>query len=330
MHPTIVFVHLNSPIPLHLKLNINSTIKKFPKVRVVLIHNLENLKKIDRQLVQFKYVPGVTSKLIENSLSHPRDFRSNFWFSAIQRFDALSSYLEQFNESILHLESDVIISGDFPIERFTLAAAKIAFPIVANNRGVASSVFIKDFETSKKLVGLAKELSLINPHTTDMEILAEFNKRNQDITMPLAFGPESSFAYHGEFQIGRLAQSIQVFAGVFDGNDIGMFLFGTDPRNARGTSFLRTSISGNYAKVGTWNFIFDKSRRFINLEFNGQTVPVYSVHATSKRLSLFHHATQSLILQRQLQKKHREGSVRIFPFISLTMAIRKVVKLVKR
>ena len=329
MEPTIVFVHLNSPIPLYLRLNIVTTIKKFPTAKVVLIHNSDNPRKIHKNLVLFLYEAGEASESIKGSLRHPRNFRSNFWFSAIQRFDALRMYMEKFSESILHLESDVIISSDFPIEKFLVTGKKLAFPVVAKNRGVASSVFIKDFETSEKLVRAAKDSCLVNAYTTDMEILAEFYERNQDITLSLAFGPESTDTYHDDFQIDRIALSNQIFDGIFDGNDIGVFLFGTDPRNSRGISFMRTSIPGNYAKIDTWEFIFDNRRKFINLEFNGLVVPVYSVHATSKRLALFYYATQRLYIRRFLRKRYRADGRKLSPFIAVFMGVRKVMKLLK-
>ncbi len=329
MLPTIVFVHLNSPVPLYLRLNIVSTIKKFPNAKVVLIRNDKKSEGIHSNLWHFEYQPGAISLSIENSLNHPKDFRDNFWFSAIQRFDALRMYMEKFSESILHLESDVIISSDFPIEKFIVTGKKLAFPVVARNRGVASSVFIKDFETSEKLVRAAKDSCLVNAYTTDMEILAEFYEKNQDITLSLAFGPESTDTYHHDFQIDRIALSNQIFDGIFDGNDIGVFLFGTDPRNARGISFMRTSIPGNYAKIDTWEFIFDNRRKFINLEFNGLVIPVYSVHATSKRLALFYYATQRLYIRRYLRKRYRAGGRKLSPFIAVFMGVRKVMKLLK-
>jgi len=329
MLPTIVFVHLNSPIPFYLRFNIISTIKKFPSAKVVLIHNIKGPKKIHTHLEQFKYEPGETSKSIESLLQHPRNFRSNFWFSAIQRFDALRMYMEKFNEPIVHLESDVIISKDFPLKKFLDTDKKIAFPIVANNRGVASSVFIKDLETSENLVRAAKDSCLVNAHTTDMEILADFFENNQDKTMSLAFGPESIDAYHDNFKIESNALSTQTFKGIFDGNDIGVYLFGTDPRNARGISFMRTSIPGNYSKVDTWEFSFDNRRKFINLEFNGSIIPLYSVHATSKQLALFHHATQNLYIRKYQKKAYRAGDRRFSPFIALSMGVRKIVRLLK-
>ena len=329
MLPTIVFVHLNSPIPLYLRLNIVSTIKKFPNAKVVLIRNDKKSQGIHPDLRHFEYQSGEASLSIEKSLSHPKDFRNNFWFSAIQRFDALRLYIEKTEEPILHLESDVIVSKDFPLEKFAQITMKIAYPVVANNRGVASSVFIRDLETAEKLIQFADEACSVNSHTTDMEILASFFETNQEEAISLAFGPNSLNAYDENILLTRVLSSFEIFNGIFDGNDIGVFLFGTDPRNARGVCYVRTSIQGNYARVNTWNFKFDELRKFINLEFEGKEYPIYSVHATSKQLTLFHYATQNFVIQKHLRRKIQVSGRVFFPVVTLNMVIRKMFKLWK-
>ena len=326
MLPTIVFVHLNSPVPRYLRLNIISTIKKFPDAKVVLIHNDKKTNEIHSNLWKFEYQPGAISLSIENSLNHPKDFRNNFWFSAIQRFDALRLYIEESNEPILHLESDVIISKDFPLEKFIISKMKIAFPVVAKNRGVASSVFIGDLETAEKLIRFADETSSVNSNTTDMEILAGFVEENQDKAVMLAFGPDSASAYDESFKLERVLPAFKIFRGIFDGNDIGVYLFGTDPRNARGVSYIGNSIPGNYARVDQWDFKFDNLRQFINLEFDNTVIPIYSVHATSKQLTLFYHYTQHHVIRRYLQKKNPAGRRKYFPFITSKMVLRKILK----
>jgi len=329
MLPTFVFVHLNSPVPLYLRFNIISTIKKFPDAKVVLIHNEKKRSKIHANLWNFEYQPGEISLSIENSLKHPKNFRNNFWFSAIQRFDALRAYMEQSNETILHLESDVIISKDFPLEKFTIGEKKIAYPMVADNRGVASSVFIRDLYTAEMLIRFTEETTLVNPNTTDMEILAGFAEKNPDVTFMLAFGPENVSAYDESFVLEKVLPTFQLFGGVFDGNDIGVYLFGTDPRNARGISYLGTSIPGNYARVNQWNFKFDNSRQFFNLEFDDKAISIYSVHATSKQLTLFYHQTQSYVIRKYLRKKYQSRGTKYYPLISSKMILRKILKLLK-
>jgi hypothetical protein len=329
MLPTIVFVHLNSPLPLYLKFNIVSTIKKFPNAKVVLIRNDKKTTGIHPKLFHFDYQSGHTSLSIENSLGHPKDFRNNFWFSAIQRFDALRAYIYATREPIMHIESDVIVSRDFPLEKFAMSKMKIAYPVVANNRGVASTVFVRDLKTAETLVEFADEMCTLNSRTTDMEILASFFENYLGIANLLTFGPNSKNAYHENSSMRKDPISSEMFNGVFDGNDIGVFLFGTDPRNARGISYLRNSIQGNYARINNWKFEFDRERRFINLEFEGEIKPIFSVHATSKRLALFHHLTQEFVIRRYINKHFHVGSKALFPLVTLAMIGRKMLKIWK-
>ncbi len=326
MLPTIAFVHLNSPIPLYLRFNIVSTIKKFPNAKVVIIRNDGKSEGIHSKLWHYDYKPGQKSNLIEDSLSHPKSFRNNFWFSAIQRFDALRSYMESSGEPILHIESDVIISKDFPIENFESNSIEIAYPVVAKNRGVASTVFIRNLETAEKLIDFSLEACLVDSQTTDMEILANFSVKNPEQVTSLAFGPNDPNAYNENFEISRVLSSFSIFNGIFDGNDIGYFLFGTDPRNKRGVSYLRTSIEGNYARIDKWNFKFENLRKFLSLEFHGDLKPIYSLHATSKKLGLFHHTTQNYVIRGYVRKQKRSGRKELFPLITIIMIYRKMIK----
>jgi hypothetical protein len=327
MVPTIAFVHLNSAIPLYLKMNIQTTIKKFPDSRVVLIHNLDSQIRINSKVETFRYEPSDSSKEILSYLSHPRGFRNNFWFSAIQRFDALRQYLEQHSEPVLHIESDVILSRDFPLSNFQFIKGQIAFPLVAINRGVASSLYLSDLTTAERLVELSLELSKINSSITDMEILARHSLLYPEHTLQLGFGPNSTEAYDEEFALESCDSSFKNFKGVFDGNDIGVYLFGSDPRNSRGISYLGKSVSGNYAKIRSWGFVHDHKRRFINVEFNSRSLPIFSVHATCKHLLLFNRHTQNWMINNYLNRARRQKKVKKYPLVFVMMGIRKLAKL---
>ena len=328
MLPKIVFVHLNSSIPHFLKMNIQSTIKKFPESRVVLIHNSDSRIRINSNVETFRYTSNANSASILNHLSHPREFRNNFWFSSIQRFDALRQYLVVNPGPIVHLESDIIISADFPLTDFNLNGGQLAFPAVAVNRGVASSLYLSDVAAAERLVKLSIELSEMVSTTTDMEILAKFNEVYPDHTFNLSFGPNAAEAYETDFVLEWCKPSFEKFKGVFDGNDIGVYLFGSDPRNTRGISYLGRSIPGNFAKIQTWGFVYDPKRQFLNVEFKGQALPIFSIHATSKRLLIFNHYTQNWMIKTYLKKAVKSVKSQIYPIVFMTMGMKKIAKLI--
>jgi hypothetical protein len=330
MTPTIVFVHLNSPVPRYLKLNIAATIKKLPGARIVLIHNSEKNLQVHPALELFHYKNNQDSISIKDSLSHPRDFRHNFWFSAILRFDALRQYLTVHSGPILHLESDVIVSPDFPISKFNCGEIQIAYPVVAINRGVASTLYIRDLKVSERLVELSIQLCEKNSTTTDMEILAEFYDLYPEQTSPLAFGPIEASAFQENFNPQSTRSTYEIFQGVFDGNDMGVFLFGTDPRNSRGVSYLKRAIPGNFAKIEKWKFKYDPKRRFINLQYKNELIPVFSLHATSKQPLLFGAYSQNIMVQRYLSKLSKSRVKKWYPIISLRMGLQKTFRLIKR
>ncbi len=330
MTTKIVFVHLNSTIPSYLKMNIQSTKKKFPNSKIILIHDQISSIKLDSNVQQFRYSPDQESETILNYLSHPRDFRNNFWFSSIQRFDALRQYLAQNPGPILHLESDVIISADFPLADFFFNCELLAFPLVANNRGVASSLYLSSLSVADQLVSLSTEMCKVNSTTTDMEILAQFSKTFPEQTFHLSFGPNSEEAYVSDFQLDGLAPSFEKFHGVFDGNDMGVHLFGTDPRNSRGISYVGREIPGNFSTIKNWQFLYDSERQFINIKYNGVILPVFSIHATSKQLLLFNRHSQDWMIRRYLNGATGVVKIKKYPLIFVKMGIKKILKLINR
>ena len=329
MTPKIAYVHLNSRVPLYLRFNIRATARKFPKTQIVLIHNSNSRIYFNSNIEQFKYTQSEDSESIRSFLSHPRDFRGNFWFSAIQRFDALRQYMALTSGPILHLESDVIISSDFPLVQFGLLQDKLAFPVVAQNRGVASSLFLSDATKANQLVELSIELSKLKSSITDMEILAEFRKAYPENSLSLNFGPRAKGAYVAEFPFDDRAESLQRFGGAFDGNDIGVFLFGSDPRNARAISYLGRKVPGNYALIDKWEISYDENRRFLNVGFSGNAIPVFSIHATCKNLLLFNRYSQDLMIKRFLWMSKRSQAEKRYFRLFILLGVNKVLKFFK-
>lgn len=325
----LVFVHLNSNIPLYLRLNLRSVVRKFPNHNVVLIHNVAQISRIPRGVVQFNYKGSPNLMKIDSNLKHPKEFRNNFWLTSIGRFDALSAYMETTNRSLIHVESDVILSDDFPIDKFNEISSMLAFPVVAGNRGVASTLYIKNLESAQKLVNQSVEISDINPNTSDMEILAKFNSEFKQECLILPFAPSDNQYFHepigAEAKLDSLSQ-IKRFGGIFDGNDIGVYLFGSDPRNRRGISYIRQEIQGNYAATSKWKFRYDKKRKFLAVINGEEEIAVYSAHATSKSIWIFWHVTRTLRLRISLFRNTGKPSARFHLFTFLRAIVKKLAR----
>ena len=67
--PSIVFVHLNSQLPQYLLLNLHSATKIFPEEKIVLIHNLEQVKHRIAGIEYYKFESSEKFLQIENKLA---------------------------------------------------------------------------------------------------------------------------------------------------------------------------------------------------------------------------------------------------------------------
>lgn len=330
--PTIVFVHLNSKIPTYLKLNIRATSKLFPNQKIVLIHNQAEAFSFHSKVLAFKYNESVNANQIARDLNHPREFRNNFWYSSIARFDALKSYIEFSGESVLHVESDILLSKDFPMSAFACSEMRISYPVVAPNRGVASTLYIADLQIADKFVQFAVEYCNQRSSATDMEILADFaiSSTHPVEKLPHApadhnyFRPRNSSADDDES-----SKWIEYFGGIFDGNDIGVYLFGSDPRNNRGLATLGNSIPGNYVDITQWKIHYDETRKFASINSNGVVIPIFSLHATSKEIFLFWKFTRNYIMKKRLANQAKFPYKKLNTLVFINMARQKILKSLK-
>ncbi|CAN2170302.1 hypothetical protein MCEGKSE7_00044 [Candidatus Nanopelagicaceae bacterium] len=283
----IVYVHLNSRIPIHLFMNLRRTRVMFPGQNITLISNVN--QRIPKGIKLEIFKKGEQWYEVENRLGHPKNFRNNFWMTSLGRFIALVEYQNKINDSILHIESDVIISQDFPVNIFEHAVWQISYPILSNERGIASILFLPDKVSSNELLNELQASSLSDPFTSDMLILGNMFRKSGAVS-PLPIGPNGAENYRSflpNHLLERWEKDIQKFGGVFDGWDIGGFFFGTDPRNARGRSYLQRDVPSEFSEIRKWNIKYSKSRDFIELENNNQRIPIFCLHLTSKQLSLF-------------------------------------------
>jgi lipopolysaccharide biosynthesis glycosyltransferase len=130
----IVFVHFGSKFPKHLILNLKRTCALFPDFSVVLITDSPEKLEIDEANFRMScFIISHDYQTLNNNLSHPKGFRDNFWFTSLARIFALCDYVAANNVSILHIESDVLVSGDLPIDLFANCDRPIAFTVVGRN-----------------------------------------------------------------------------------------------------------------------------------------------------------------------------------------------------
>lgn len=299
----IVFVHFGKTLPKFLFLNISRTIKQFPQHEVVLITNPECRTRNNLKVKLFLYEIDEDARKLLEIMKHPRNFRNNFWFNTVLRFFAIEALQKYQEQETIHVESDVILSKDFPFKHFVNLEKSMAFPLVSRERGIASIVYFKDLNVVSKFNNFISSSIHSDPSTTDMIILRKFYEINpQDVqilpTLPIV--KKDSFSIiEPEIQI-LFNNAFEIFQGVFDGADSGIYLAGIDPRNNRGRRIIRHKIPNNYVQIENLNFVFNEERQFISLLFQKEDfqIPIFNLHIHSKDVRYFDIRFNKLIKKR--------------------------------
>ena len=311
----LVFVHLNTHLPKYLRNNLRNCIRMFPEIQVVLLHNqLVKPPKIERlKAVIIEAEPRWDE--LDRLYSHPKNFRGNFWLTSSARLFALENYMNFSNEEMIHLESDVIVSRDFPFESFHELEKGLAFPLISNQRGVASVVYIRDKEAAKILTSTLISDARKDSQTTEMLSLKKVYEVNKDKIQILPIGPRHVGAYRNVDlnTIEELMNAHKIFNGVFDGVEVGQFFAGTDPRNRRGKILLRHDLVEGFAKIKDWTLVYDSSRSFVNIGMKGEKddCKAFALHMPVKDPRVFHSKTQAKTLIHFCSKGSKPESIKI-------------------
>lgn len=235
----------------------------------------------------FTYEPSTEVEKIFEILAefYDHDFREGFWRYSLERIFALIQFHQLNPGPLLHLESDVLITSDFPFEKF-LALNKIAWQSLNEEADVAAILFSPSVERSQEFYArLISELQE-NPRHTDMTVLATLRKKSpRDFeTLPSGINSDRKiFNDYPETEIIRVTSTGKDFSGYFDPAALGMWNFGQDPRNHFGFSRRHILMPES---------ITDPSRLILcvssPLQFHDQYGDsVFSLHLHSKNVKFF-------------------------------------------
>jgi hypothetical protein len=330
----VVFVHFGRNLPDHLILNLKRVGLLFPHLDVLLITN-ESCKLPKSSLfTTFIYTPGKTWKEIEQTLSHDKSFRENFWLTSLVRLIAIDEYMSTINSEVIHIESDVTISPDFPFEKFRDLPRNIAYPIISQKSAIASVLYLRSSIASKVLTEKIISSVRQNSYATDMQILISFYCENPDLVQPLPVGPTySKEIYNADIPRLLLAEmdiSRSILGGIIDGADLGQYLFGQDPRNLRGKRILRQEINNHFLKPRSLDFLYSDKRQFIDLSSQSRVSPVFALHIHSKNKDLFRRGTLERVLRGAVNNAKLPSSFDFLPSIYLNIIYLAVVRRVKK
>lgn len=311
----IVFAHFYTQLPKHLILNIKRTIALFPDHEIFLVTDLDLDGTIIQKLKVFKYHPDSNWLRLESILTHNKEFRGNFWFTSIARFLAIAEFAKIHNDEILHLESDVIISSDFPFKLLSETKPLFLFPIISDSQAIASCLFIRNSAAAEYLANLVILESLNNSQTTDMFVLRKLTRINgkEFELLPAAPSQKNAMPSVNDNFLKDNSNMVAYFGGIFDGFDIGRYLFGMDPRNRRGFSILRAFDPTVYLNVRELNLQVENNREFPYVLdiYTKKMIPIFSLHIHSKKRDLFIPTKANRIIRKAV-KESKYPPKRIF------------------
>lgn len=310
----LVLVQLG-PISKQLSLNLKYLASTFPQNAKYLITDNPNM---DRRIDQ-RFIVVDSNKLIASwpdkfKVDDRRKyFRDNFWFSTKARLLLLPKFMETTGISkILHIENDVWLNPAFPFHLFTNITKPLAFPRMDADRGIASVLFVNGNLGIEQLTNACMKW----PSLTDMQILGRILE-NDDLVFKL--DSYESDSYESDW--------------IFDGAQLGMYLFGSDPRNHMGiVKKFRKSPTGKLR--GTHKFLLKEDKLLLTGPLGERQIA--NLHIHSKYLHIFSESWKSEILL-QLKKERYNWwfgfSINAFKFYLLErcgLAVRKIVRKLTR
>ena len=304
----IVFVHFGSKFPKHLLLNLKRTCDFFPSVSVVLITDIEENLRIGKANFRTSYFAMDSDyHLLNENLNHPKDFRNNFWFTSLARIYALCDYAAAKNVPILHIESDVLVSRDLPLDRFSFCDRPIAFTVVGKGAGVASVLWIENSKAALHLREYVTKSAQKDAMTTDMKILGQYQEDHpRSVRVLASFSTEntSSFKSLSPQILEDFSYTEDLFDGYFDAADVGQYLLGDDPRNHRGIKLFRRQLETSYLRPREVRYVYSETRNFLSIA-SGPHNRFFSLHIHSKNLKVFKEGKFRDVLSRAIRNQDK-------------------------
>lgn len=317
----IVFVHFGSAPPKYLIQNLNRTCEFFPNTTVALITDVKADIEVDHSNFQKRHFElGPDYQQVNSQIHHPKSFRNNFWFTSLARVMALCDYVIEREVAVLHIESDVLVSQDFPLQKFTKCDQSIAYTMVGEMSGVASVLWLGNKNAAIHLRSYANFQAQVDSMTTDMKILGRYQQDYPQNVRILASFPTKLVTSYSSIStqiIQDMIYSEELFEGYFDAADVGQYLLGDDPRNNRGMKFLRRELITSFFKPSKVNFQYSKDRKFLNI-FCENSNRYFSLHIHSKTESVFNEKKIESILSRAVENQSHPEKHILVPSVLVT------------
>ena len=314
----IVFIHLGKSKPRHLIPNIAKISSDYPELDINLVLSLDStLHDIPTNVNVFTYTASSQTEEIFSEFTLDSKFRQGFWRYSLERLFALESFhASDPNESLLHIESDILILPDFPFNKIA-ESRNLMWNSYNESHDVSALLFSPNFEETNKLLDEVRKALVVNSFLSDMTVL-NYVRRHSALEVSL-------LASHVSELPGLLNQSSKFrlsesngcsYTGVFDGAAIGMWLLGHDPRNNYGRYTIHSMepIRNGDSSIDPSNVTYEiDSRGSVYLFSNSGSkvgIRLWNIHVHSKDLNLFgsnwvSHLTNYVKLSQKKKEIHK-------------------------
>jgi hypothetical protein len=190
--------------------------------------------------------------------------------------------------------------ANFPVSKFQELDVDIAFPMESSQMGIASLLYLKNHEVSKKLTEMALSSISVNPRITDMSLLGKVAHSKELKFLPLPTLPGEMQDALVDPEAAELVSATSMeLKGVFDGISLGQYLLGIDPRNSRGVLILHRSHSSHAIDPSKLNVRLD-SNGLLVLQGKSNYSYVYNLHNHAKDLRLYTPVSRQRLLQKRI------------------------------
>jgi len=273
----VVFVHLGTVPAEHLWLNLERHSRLFPDYppKLILNDKIHAEKAKNLGIPTTYYQPSDYQNQLLESLSNGFAFRQGFWRYTLERLFALETFHSQHpGDSILHIESDVLLMPNFPFFEFE-ASNKLAWTNYNAERDVSAILYSPRIEETTWMVRELEKLLVVDKSLTDMTALARIRAMNLDRVNQLP---------------GVKEAKSEGLSHCYDSAVLGMWLCGEDPRNHYGT--LRLHINSEFARgsidydPSEPNYSYSPDMG-LQIKLDSRPVIINCLHIHSKDLELF-------------------------------------------
>lgn len=288
-------VYLGLRIPTYLEKNLALLASNFPENQVVLLSDCPSeIRRLSSKFPHIKFIevanPEIAWVETLRQSEYSSSFRENFWVKTLARFYSIFEYMQTQPEfPILHIEADVWLSPNFPMNSFQGIVELLAYPLTNFDQGVASTVFVKNLRAAKLLKGFSEECMREDSATTDVSVLGKLYLKYPDDILILPTAPSAQHEFHDCANLStrlKLSENFHRFSGLFDASTWGQYITGEDPRNNIGKKLvyhhqLHHSVC---PRVSKFNF---SEVSGLTATTNADEFEIFSLHIHSKNSNIF-------------------------------------------